>query len=321
MAYDNLISRSDAAAQIPEQVSNEMLVNLQNESAVLALGQQIPISRSQVRFPVISALPTAYFVTGDTGLKQTTEMAWANKYLNVEELAAIVPVPEAVLDDAGFDVFGAIQPLIEQAIGRTLDAAVFFGTNKPSSWDFSVTDTPDATLGIVGAATASSPGPDNGVTRNTTATTGGVFKSISDVLGKLEADGYSATGAIANTTVKGLLRNARDANGVKLQETTDDLGELRYPMRGQWPTGSGAAELIAGDWTQLVVGVRQDFTIKRLDQAVIQNGNGDIVFNLAQQDMVALRVVFRVGVAVANPINYDEGDTPDRYPFAVLKTP
>ena len=27
--------------------------------------------------PVLSALPVAYFVNGDTGLKQTTEAAWA----------------------------------------------------------------------------------------------------------------------------------------------------------------------------------------------------------------------------------------------------
>ena len=45
------------------------------------------------------------------------------------------------------------------------------------------------------------------------------------------------------------------------------------------------------------------------------------VVNLPQQDMVALRLVFRVGWEVANPINYDQQTEASRYPFAVLRSP
>src|SRR3954468_23413828 len=134
MPYNNLISRTNAQAQIPEVVANDLLSGLSNQSAALSLFRQVRMATNQTRMPVLSALPTAYFVNGDTGLKQTTEVAWANKFLNVEELAAIVPIPEAVLDDATFDVWGAVMPLLEQAIGRALDAAVLFGVNKPASW-------------------------------------------------------------------------------------------------------------------------------------------------------------------------------------------
>lgn len=311
MPYNNIISRTDAAALIPEQVSGEMLGNLQNESAALALFRQIPISTNQTRLPVLSALPTAYFVSGDTGLKQTTEINWANKYLNVEELAAIVPIPEAVLDDATFDVWGSVRPLLEQAIGRALDAAIFFGTNKPASW-------PDD---IVTDAVAAG----NVVARGTNAAAaGGIAADISDLFGTIEADGFDVNGIAANRTYRGLTRDARDANGVRLSEVSPDewYGErVVYPMRGQWPTGLSAAEVIAGDFTQGVLGVRQDFTYKILDQAVIQDGTGAIQYNLAQQDMVALRVVFRVAWQVANVINYDQGTEASRYPFGVLRSP
>ena len=91
MAYNNVTSRSSGQALIPEVVSDTMLTGLTSESAVLTLVPTVRMSTNVTRMPVLAALPTAYFVTGDTGLKQTTEIAWANKYLNVEELAVIAP--------------------------------------------------------------------------------------------------------------------------------------------------------------------------------------------------------------------------------------
>ena len=55
---------------------------------------------------MLSALAQAYWVNGDTGLKQTTEEAWAGVTLTAEEVAAIVPVPEAVVDDSAIDAVG-----------------------------------------------------------------------------------------------------------------------------------------------------------------------------------------------------------------------
>lgn len=314
MAYTNIISRSDAQALVPEVVSNEILGNLQNESAALNMFRRIPVSTSQTRLPVLSALPTAYFLNGDTDLKQTTEVDWSNKYLNVEEIAAIVPIPEAVLDDAAFDVWGAVRPLLEQAIGRTLDAAIFFGANKPASWP--------ADIATAAAAAA------NTVIRGTNAAAaGGIVGDFSDLFATVEGDGYDVNGLVAKTAYKGRLRQARATTG----ESLLNFGEanqnsvfgvdVMYPMRGLFPTGSGDAEAFAGDFTQGILGVRQDITYKVLDQAVIQDNTGAIQFNLAQQDMVALRIVFRCAWQVAATINYDQPVGTSRYPFAVLVTP
>jgi HK97 family phage major capsid protein len=311
MPYNNLISRTDAAGLIPEEVSRRMLADLEHDGGVLGVFTRIPVGRAQQRFPVLSALPVAYFVTGDTGLKQTTEVNWDNKYLNIEEIAAIIPVPENVLDDVDIDIWAEVEPLLRQAIERTLDAAVYFGTNAPGTWPTNIA-----------AATAAA---GNTVVRGTaTDVEGGVATDVSNLLGLLEADGYDPDRAIARTTLKGIFRNARDANGVRLAEVDQNNAwgtSVRYPMRGLWPTAASSPEAFVLDSQRFVVGVRSDIALKVLDQAVIQDNTGAIIYNLPQQDMVAVRATFRVGWQVSNPINYDQPVEASRYPAGRLVSP
>jgi HK97 family phage major capsid protein len=314
MAFNSEINRSNAQALVPEEVSNAMLKKLSETSAALSTFTTVPVSRNQVRFPVLEALPIAGFVNGDTGLKQTTSTSWKNKFLNIEEIAVIVPVPEAVLDDVEFDIWEQIQPLMETAIARTLDAAVFFGVNKPASW-------PEAI-----AAQAIAAG--NTVTRGANeAKAGGIVGDFSDVFATVETDGYDVDWVVATRAYKGKLRQARATTGESLIGTgsgqvsgTEVLGvDVAYPMKGLWPTGgSHPVEAIVGDPSEQVLAVRQDITIKMLDEAVIQDGEGNIAFNLAQQDMVAMRVVFRAGWQTANTINYEKPVESERYPAGVI---
>lgn len=309
--YSNVTDRDNAAPLIPEEVSREIIQNVADQSAALRFFRRFNMSSQQQRVPVLAALPQAYFVSGDTGLKETTEQAWKNKFLNVEEIAAIVPIPEAVLDDSDYDLWAEIRPLVEEAVGRTLDAAIFFGTNKPASW-------PDD---IVTAATAVS----NTYTRGTnTAGAGGIAEDVNQTMALVEAEGFDISGHVTRRTYRARLRSARDTTGQKLLDVTSNSIEgapIQYAMPGLWPSGSGATEFITGDFSQGIVGTRMDMTWKLLDQAVIQDGSGNIIYNLAQQDMVAMRVVARFAFQVPNPINYEQTDETARYPFALLLAP
>lgn len=311
MPYNNLVSRTDAQALIPEQVSAEIIANVPRQSAALSLFRQVPMGTNQTRMPVLTALPLAYWVSGDTGLKQTTEQAWSNKFLNVEELAAIVPIPENVLDDSSVDLWGMIRPNLEEAIGRALDEAVLFGVNKPSTWPSD----------LVTAAIAAG----NNYTRGTNAAAaGGIAEDINQTMALVEADGFDVNGAIADRRYRSRLRGARDTTGQAIANVgvTEVMGvPFQYVAPGQWPTGSGAAEILMGDFSQGIIGVRQDITYKMLDQAVLQDTTGAIIFNLAQQDMVALRVTFRCAFQVANPITREQTVEASRYPFGVLRAP
>jgi hypothetical protein len=309
LPFNNVISRTDVASRIPEDVSQAMLQTLNDSSFVLNTFTRIPVAQTQTRFPILSALPVAYWVNGDTGLKQTTEVNWSNKFLNIEELATIVPVPEAVLDDASFDIWGEVRPLIEQAIGRQLDVAVAFGTAAPASFP----------VALVPAAVAAGNVATSGVAA---AAAGGIYGDLSGLYSLVEADGYDPDVLVGNRTLRGTFRNARSTAGEALDDAfvQQIQGDLTFPMRGLWPTGATAAQAIALQRDQFVVGVRQDFTYKILDQAVIQDNTGAIIYNLAQQDMIAMRVTFRVGWQVANTINYDQAVEASRYPAGVLRT-
>jgi HK97 family phage major capsid protein len=312
MPYNSIISRTDSAALVPEDVGALITRGVGDQSAAMSLFRRVNLSRNQQRVPVLSALPTAYFVSGDTGLKQTTEMAWANKYLNVEELAAIVPIPEAVLDDTSYDVWGEVRPRMEEAIARALDAAVFFGSNKPASW-------PNDLQTDMAAKAAT-------VNRGTNNAAAGLYASdLSDAFSVVEADGYDVNGVIAKRTWRGYLRKNRTTTGENNDPNvspTEAFGvAIQYPMRGLWGTASGSPEVIVGDFSQGIFGVRQDYTYKVLTEAVITDNTGAIIYNLAQQDMVALRVVARYAWQMANIINYDNTNDATRYPFAAVVVP
>jgi HK97 family phage major capsid protein len=300
------ISRSDATALIPEVAASEIIQDVSKESAVLTYGTRVTMSTNQTRLPVMSALPQAYFLGGDTDNKPRTKAEWRNEYINAAELAVIVPVPEAVLDDSAFDIFGEIRPHLATAFGRALDNAVLFGVNKPSVWG-------DA---IVPAAVAAG----NTVTSGTGVD---IAEDISNAMGIVEANGYEVNGHLAPITLKAGLRNLRDINNNPIYQpnlqadaaSTFYGSPIIFQRNGAYDTEE--ASVVLGDWSQLIVAVRQDLTFKLLDQAVLTDGNGNIVFSLAEQDMVALRCVMRVGFAVPVPVNH-ESNTDDRYPFAVI---
>ena len=314
MPYTNVITRTDAAALIPEEAQREIIAGVQEASVVLSLGRKLAnMSRKQHRMPVLSLFPTAYFVDTapeDKALKQTTEVNWENKYINAEEIAVIVPIPEAVLDDVDYDIWAEIKPLIESEFGRLFDAAVLFGDAAPATWPT------DLLAGAVAAG--------NSVVLGVGAD---IYEDIFDVGGVIaavEADGFMHSGAAAAMSMRARLRGLRDADGGLLFSRSMQDGApyqldgepMYFPRNGCWDVAQ--AHLILGDWSQLVYSIRQDITYKVLDQAVITDATGAIVYNLPQQDMVALRCVMRLGWQVPNPINRLQETEANRYPFAAL---
>ena len=121
--YDSQISRAESQALIPEDVSHEILQAISRQSFVLQLATRLPDMPTKTRrLPVLSVLPTAYFVSGDTGLKQTTEVNWSNRYITAEEIAVIVPVPKLVV---------IIPPTAPERLTLKVSSGSLVGSGKP----------------------------------------------------------------------------------------------------------------------------------------------------------------------------------------------
>jgi len=321
MPYDSVITRANAAALIPEEVSNVLLQEIEASNPIMQLARKLPnMSRAQLRMPVLASLATAYFVDGDTGRKQTTELAWENKYVDAAEVAAIVPIPETVLDDVDYDIWGQVRPELVRAFNKAIIQAVLYGTNIPATWTTNL-----GAAGIVAGSTAA------GHTISAAsyadlyeAIMGETAAGVGGQLMLIEEDGFMVNGHVAHVSFRGKLRNVRDLNGQPIF-TRSMQDRTRYELDGSpvfFPTdGSIVADSgldIGGDWQQLVYAMRQDMTYKILTEAVIQDSSGVIQYNLAQQDMVALRAVMRLGFALPNPINAMNEVEATRFPFSVL---
>ena len=295
-----MITKNDVSALIDEQVVGEIFEGAQKESKVLSMFRRLPnMSSDKTKLRVSDALPVAYFVDENTnnGRKNLTKAAWKNVFLTAEEIAVIVPIKENLLNDASVDLWAEIRPQLTSAIAKTIDAAVFKGEGAPASWG----------EGIIPQIIAKG---------KTVTETGKLYNDINNVMVEVEESGYDVNALLGGVGLKGKFRMMVDGNGQPLNTT--EIGSLRreYLDNGSWD--KSVATLIAGDFNQAVYAIRSDVDYKVLTEAVIQDpSTGEILYNLAQEDMVALRVTFRMGYAIPNPVNALDGSE-TRYPFAAL---
>lgn len=301
MAVSNGIDKTNVEALITTQVANEIFEEVVRESKALSMFRRLPnMTSDKTKLRVLDSLPIAYFVDESTnnGRKNLTKMAWDKKYINAAELAVIVPIKENVLNDASIDIWAEVKPRIVEAFGKKIDNAIFNGTDKPADWR-------EGLIPSIVTAGAEVTEGDN------------LYSDINDVMTKVEESGYNVTGLLGGVGLKGEFRMLTDATGQPIKGTEIDSLPKAFLDNGAWDKTKSV--LVAGDFSQAVYAIRQDVTYKVLTEAVIQDpSTGDILYNLAQDDMVALRVVMRLGWEIPNPVNA-LNETAKRFPFANLK--
>lgn len=311
--YDQIIGRADVAdAMLPDQVVNEIIQTAPEDSVVLTRAKKVRMSTKKAKQPVLATLPEAYWVDGDTGLKQTSDATWSGITITAEELAVIVPIPDALISDSNVPLWDQVRPLLKEAIGKKVDRAALFGINKPASWP----------TGIIPAALNANNRVELGATIPGSTDKYDLASAFLAIAEKASKVGSSVNGFSARPGLSWNLRGLRGADGQYLFGSPTQGGapslfgfNLDEVRNGAWDDRLAVGMAI--DWSKFVVGVRQDITYDLFSEGVISDANGKVILNLMQQDTKALRVVFRVGFQVAQPRTRLDGGS-FAYPAGVI---
>jgi HK97 family phage major capsid protein len=224
---------------------------------------------------------------------------WKDQTLVAEEIAVIIPVHENVLDDASVALLDEISALGGQAIGKKLDQAVLFAIEKPASWTSPAlieSATPDGIFTVVDGA----------------ANVDDLWGAIAQAAGYVADNGADPTALVLQNALRWQLANLRDADGRPVFSESQLAGfTTLFNKNGAWDPTMALAFVV--DPSLGRIGVRQDITVKFLDQATV----GGI--NLAERDMVALRLKARFAYVLADAIS--SAGTPIEPVAAVAATP
>lgn len=267
------ITRTDVATLIGEEYAGQILKTATAASSALTAFPRYNMGTKTTNIPVLATLPTAGWVTDtdNTAIKSTSKVTWANKTLVAEEIAVIVPVHENTLDDATDDVLADIAAVGGQAIGKALDEAVFFGVNKPASWT-------SAALSV--AATSAGQVFEVGSLEDD------LWGSHLQAAAAIADAGFDPTTVVARRSLQFQIANLRNTDGDLVLQGGNLSGfDTVWNRNGAWD-GDTAISIVV-DPSRVRIGVRQDVTVKLLDQATITDGDG--VINLAERDMIGLR--------------------------------
>lgn len=305
---------------LPIEYSRQIIQGVRGRSKALELGRRLPDMRGKTyKLNVLNALAVAGWVANtqttpnaegkEINRKPISIVAWEGVNLEAETIACIVPISEETLadtEDFGVAVIPTISDEVVAAFQKVIDATAFFGVGSP--WTgFS---------GVVAGATAAGAV----VTWNGQGST--FYQAVSDAMGYVEDSGFIPTAILGAPSLRSAFRNSITALGV----VAADQGEVGALPRHIDMTGgfdSSTAFAVVGDFGYLVYSFREEMSMKLLTEAEIDDPDtGEKLYNLAQQDMLALRFKMRLAMALPNPVNRVGLNLPEgqsAYPFAVIK--
>jgi hypothetical protein len=350
--YVEYISRTGGAAELPEQLRDELVNGTIRQSTALSLGTRVPTTTRDSRIPVLATRPVARWIsTPDIGLGQTSTPVWGNQSLLAEELMAICPIPKAVLwnvnkpptwgpsviehaTSAGNTVSGDVFNMATDNVSLVLQAAQqvsqqgfnVSGSSVAPGWQFRIPATRSASL--IANPIGSGPFP---LMLSGMPLAVDPLRWSPAVAARVDAGCATNSGstAVADPSASAAdlpgsyITGAGIPAGTEIVSVTAGTGYVisqaatATSASVALTVGRGSVDAVCGDWSKLLVGIRRDITVESFDSGVITNAAGAVELNLMQQDAVAFRITMRVGMLIVVPPG-DSNYTGARSPFSLV---
>lgn len=304
------MTNADYSALLPSDVANEVIGMVQEQSAVMRASKVIRMASGVVALPVASATPTARFVnsfgiklgadqaTDDkTARKPYGDIEWDVERAVAEEIAVVTSVPDAFLNDAGFDVWADVRARLATALAMEFDRVTLNGTNAPATYP---------TGGLAAVAQAAPDNPDD-------------YAELMAAWAEVATRGGVVDGVVSSPMGQAGLYGMRTADGhpLYLQSLSDSAptGIMGAPVYVARAWNIAAADMLVGDWSYSIVGIRQDITLDTSTDGVITDSAGLVRISAFQDDSTLVRCYMRVAYAIGKN---NMGSGPEA-PFALMK--
>lgn len=282
------IATNRTHADLPVEVSNEIIQKVQEGSAVMALARKITLPGNGLQIPMITGDPAPQWVS-ETGVKPVSNPTISKKVMQAHKLAVIVPFSDEFKRDAQ-SLYDALIARLPGVLAEKFDKTVFFGPDGGSLANF-----------------------DN-LTGATAQRLDAVSKTAYDGLVAADVDiseeGGTINGYVFSPQGRGILLAAQDTtkrplfiNAVSEGAVPRILGAPTYFAKAAYKAGSAAdgsdpavPDIVgfAGDWTKAMYGIVQGVKIDYSQDATLVTGT-DTSINLFQQNMFAVRAEIEVG--------------------------
>lgn len=269
--------KDELSGFIPEEISSEIIKDVARGSSIIRLSKAEEMKTDEKKVPVMTSGAGAYWV-GEGERIKTSGATWIYPKLQAKKLAVIIPVTKEKLEDTTINVFSELRESISEAFYKTIDSACIFGTNSPFETSL---------FGKISTA------------GNTITATNKIDIDVSDLMSKVEENGFDVNGFTATIGLKGTLRKLRDNNGASLFIEGTNQKEfysqpIEFVRNGAWDKEQ--ATIIGGEWKYSLFGLKQGIEFEILKEATLQNtlDTDGKPISLAEQDMVAIKATMRV---------------------------
>lgn len=297
-------SDADAGYTIPEPLANEVLriVSTGYGLARQIFAYNLLTTGNTKRITSLGSTLSVFWI--DEGeKKKSSQPSFSIVTLALKKLAVIVPMTEEVVEDSGVNLTELVATLIREAIDKEVDLQFFNGDGTVWTGIFNDTSIPTTELAANAIGSAMRPEDVIALADDTPLGVEGAYLMHRTVLSRVRTLRENADGTGA------YLYNPLGAGGGK-------FGEMNWGTINGWPVILSEAAptyastlfdgnkpiMMFGDFKRGVAyGEKSDVKLKLLDQATITDVDDETIINLAEQDMIAMRAVQRVGMKVTLP--------------------